>query len=52
MKNLIAVTIGDIDGIGIHLLIKEWLKGNIKNFILITNFKILNKKKNFKSKQN
>ena len=45
MKNLIAVTIGDIDGIGIHLLIKEWLKGNIKNFILITNFKILDKKK-------
>jgi len=41
MKNLIAVTIGDIDGIGIHLLVKEWVKGNLKNFILITNFKIL-----------
>ena len=43
MKNLIAITIGDIEGIGIHLLLKEWLKGNIKNFILITNFKILSK---------
>ena len=41
IKNLIAVTIGDIDGIGIHLLVKEWVKGNLKNFILITNFKIL-----------
>ena len=41
MKNLIAVTIGDIDGIGIHLLVKEWVKGNLKKFILITNFKII-----------
>ena len=43
MKDLIAVTIGDVEGIGIHLLLKEWLKGNIKNFILITNLTIFNK---------
>jgi len=41
MSKFIAVSIGDIDGIGIHLLVKEWVKGNLKNFILITNFKIL-----------
>ena len=36
MNNLIAGTIGDIKGIGIEILIKEWKKGNIKNFVLIT----------------
>ncbi len=40
MNNLIAVTIGDIKGIGIEILIKEWKKGNIKNFVLITNYKL------------
>ena len=38
-KKLIAVTIGDIDGIGIHLLLKEFKRNKIKNFILITNIK-------------
>lgn len=41
MKNLIAVTIGDIQGIGIHILIKEWKKQNINNYILITNYNLL-----------
>ncbi len=45
MNNLIAVTIGDIRGIGIELLISEWKKGSVKNFILITNFKIFSRLK-------
>ena len=48
-KRIIAVTIGDIDGIGIELLIKLWKLKKITNFILITNYilfnKYLNKKK-------
>ena len=40
MNNLIAVTIGDIEGIGIHLLLKEWRKRNLKNFVIISNYKI------------
>ena len=39
-KKLICVTIGDIEGIGIHLLLKEFKKGKIKNFILLTNINI------------
>ena len=39
-KKIICVTIGDIDGIGIHLLIKEFKKKKIKNFILLSNIKI------------
>ncbi len=39
-KKLICITIGDIEGIGIHLLMKEFKKGKIKNFILITNIDI------------
>mgnify|MGYP001316842098 CR=1 FL=1 len=42
-KKLISVTIGDINGIGIHLLLKEFRKKKIKNFILLTNIKIFNK---------
>ena len=42
-KQLICVTIGDIKGIGIHILLKEFKKGKIKNFVLITNVKIFNK---------
>ena len=40
MNKLIGVTIGDIKGIGIHILINEWKKNKIKNFILITNYSI------------
>lgn len=42
-KKLIGVTIGDIEGIGIHLLLKEYLNYKIKDFILITNIKIFTK---------
>ena len=43
MNKLIAITIGDINGIGIDILIKTWKEKKIKNFILITNINILNK---------
>ena len=43
MNKLIAITIGDINGIGIDILIKTWKEKKIKNFILITNIDILNK---------
>ena len=42
-KKLTCVTIGDIEGIGIHLLLKEFKNNNVKDFILITNIKIFNK---------
>ena len=48
-----AVTIGDINGIGIHLLIKLWKykKKEIGNFILVTNYNLFIKflKKNLQS---
>ncbi len=40
MRNLIAVTVGDIEGIGIHLLIKEFNNNKINNFILFTNLEL------------
>ena len=43
MNKLIAITIGDIKGIGIDILIKTWKEKKIKNFILITNINILKK---------
>ena len=43
MNKLIAITIGDINGIGIDILIKTWKKKKIKNFILFTNIKIFKK---------
>ena len=42
MNKKICITIGDIEGIGLELLIKLYLKNKIKNFILFTNFKIFN----------
>ncbi len=45
MNNLILVTIGDIDGIGIKLLLQEWEKNKINNFLILTNISILKKKK-------
>lgn len=39
-KRLICVTVGDIEGIGIHLLIKEFKKNKVKDFILLTNISI------------
>ena len=43
MNKLIAITIGDINGIGIDILIKTWKEKKIKNFILITNINIFEK---------
>ena len=43
MNKLIAITIGDINGIGIDVLLKTWKEKKIKNFILVTNINILNK---------
>ena len=40
MNKLIAVTIGDIKGIGIELLINSWKNKKINNFILFTNLKL------------
>ncbi len=42
-KKIIAVTIGDINGIGIEILIKLWKSKRINNFILVTNNKLFNK---------
>tara|TARA_B100000963_G_scaffold334536_1_gene327835 strand:+ start:158 stop:1129 length:972 start_codon:yes stop_codon:yes gene_type:complete len=42
MNKYIAITIGDIKGIGIHILLRAWKQKKIKNFILITNIKYLN----------
>ena len=39
MNNLIAISIGDINGIGIEILIDTWRKNKIKNFILFTDKK-------------
>ena len=43
IKNFIAVTIGDIEGIGIQLLIELMIKKKICNFILFTNYNIIKK---------
>ncbi len=42
-NNIIAITIGDIKGIGIEILIKFWKKNKRKNLILFSNSKILKK---------
>ena len=50
MNKLIAVTIGDINGIGIEILLKEWKNNNINFFVIFSNIKLIKKyfkKKNF-----
>ena len=47
MNNITAITIGDLKGIGIKLLIKEWKNKKINNFVLITNFILFKKYINF-----
>ncbi|PPR45937.1 MAG: 4-hydroxythreonine-4-phosphate dehydrogenase 2 [Alphaproteobacteria bacterium MarineAlpha5_Bin7] len=42
MNKLIAVTIGDINGVGIKILINLWLANKINNFVLVTNLNIFN----------
>ena len=43
MSNLIAITIGDIKGVGIHILLDTWKKKQIKNFILFKDIKFFKK---------
>ena len=43
MSNLIAVTIGDIKGIGIQLLIQLWSKNKSKKFVLFCNISLFKK---------
>ncbi len=55
MNKLIAVSIGDINGIGIELLIKLVLNNQIKNIVLFTDIKAIKKyisKRNYKIKTN
>ena len=55
MPKIVAITIGDINGIGIEILINSWKKNKIKNFILftdITKLKRFIKKKNINLKIN
>ena len=40
---MIAVSIGDINGIGIKIIIQLWKKRKINNFILVTNYKLFQK---------
>ena len=46
MNKLVAITIGDINGIGIDILIKVWKENKLRNFILLTNIDILKKNLN------
>ncbi len=48
MNKYIAITIGDINGIGLEILINSWKKKQIKKFIVFSNIKII--KKYFKKK--
>ena len=43
MTNLIAITIGDINGIGINILINTWKKNKINKFVLFTDIKVFTK---------
>ncbi len=55
MPKLIAVTIGDIKGIGIYLLLENWQTNKLKNFILFCNKDIIRryiKKNKIKAKLN
>ena len=49
MLNIVAITIGDINGIGIEILINSWEKNKIKKFILFTD--IVRLKRFFKKKK-
>tara|TARA_B100000575_G_scaffold293916_1_gene307022 strand:+ start:1121 stop:2092 length:972 start_codon:yes stop_codon:yes gene_type:complete len=42
MNKIIGITIGDIQGIGIRILIDRWKKNQINNFILFTDFNLIN----------
>ena len=42
MSKIVAITIGDYNGIGIHILLESW-KNEIKNFILFSNIDKISK---------
>ena len=42
MNSIVAITIGDINGIGIKILIDLWKKNSLRNFILFTDIKVFN----------
>ncbi len=55
MPKLIAVTIGDINGIGINILLDLWIKKKFRHFILLSDIEYLKKyigRKNLKIKLN
>lgn len=41
MYKLIGITIGDVNGIGIKILINSWVQKKVKNFILFTDIHII-----------
>ncbi len=43
MANIVAVTIGDVKGVGIHILLKSFLKNNFNKFILFTDLNLIMK---------
>ena len=43
MNNLVAITIGDINGVGIDILVDAWKKKKINKFILFSNYNIIKK---------
>ena len=43
MNKLIAVSIGDINGIGLEIYIKLLIKREIKNVVLFTDYKYIKK---------
>ena len=43
MSDFIGITIGDIKGIGIHILLKLWREKRLKNIILFSNINIIKK---------
>ena len=49
MNKFIAITIGDINGIGIHILLDAWKNKKIKNFVLFSDVNVI--KKFIKSKK-
>ena len=42
MNDFIAITIGDIKGIGVNILINAWKNKKIKNFIILSDIKVIN----------
>ena len=43
MNNLIAISIGDINGIGIEIIVDLFKKNKIKNFVIFSNKSFLKK---------